>query len=313
VITQLENTLSFPTPHEKQQASGVSSTVEDFVCRRWYGTKCKSAAFFLPLLLAAFGPASVSGQTLSVFDGATPVGLAPGSPAGASALSRFEYKDPFSGNLGIAIPLYHVGGRGDGGFDIVWNFAQTWVAAKRYGGSLPAIPIRRYIDDQEVPAVGGLEIAAAVYIRTGVGFVPCTGPHQAAYGPGITISRIIFRTPNGSEVELIDQNTHAAAYTNANACTISQASVNAGRGTVFNSTDGSAIQFISDSPVLDYLGSSYAETDTKANGLLLFPNGVTYRIDYSCVSWIRDRNGNTTTFDYAPGHGSAAVGSVPVN
>jgi RHS repeat-associated protein len=40
---------------------------------------------------------------------------------------------------------------------------------------------------------------------------------------------------------------------------------------------------------------------TTLSGYLIFPNGTRYRIDNSDVSWIRDRNGNLTTFTYEGG------------
>ena len=95
------------------------------------------------LVLVSVGQ-NIRAQQLSAIDGVTPAGIAPGSPAGSYPLSGFEHYNPFNGALNPAIPLYHVGGRGEAGFDLVWNFQQTWVAAKRYGGASPLIPIDPY-------------------------------------------------------------------------------------------------------------------------------------------------------------------------
>jgi hypothetical protein len=75
------------------------------------------------LFLLAGSPATMSAQTLSVFDGTTPVGLAPSS---VYPVAGFEQYDNFSGTMTPIIPLRHIGGRGEAGFDLVWNLGQTW-------------------------------------------------------------------------------------------------------------------------------------------------------------------------------------------
>jgi YD repeat-containing protein len=52
---------------------------------------------------------------------------------------------------------------------------------------------------------------------------------------------------------------------------------------------------------MDVTSPGYGEADARVSGYLEFPTGVTYRIDNSNISWIRDRNGNTTTFSYTTG------------
>src|SRR5947207_1785151 len=63
-------------------------------------------------LLAVILMANTIAIAQSILDGGTPVGVAPGSPAGAYALSDFESVNLFSGNLNFTLPLLKIGGRG---------------------------------------------------------------------------------------------------------------------------------------------------------------------------------------------------------
>ena len=262
-------------------------------------------SFGLFLAIWACGTAAY-GQSLSVFDGATPAGLAPGSPTGSYALSGFEHHSPFSGVTSVALPLRHIGGRGEAGFDVVWNFNQTWIASKsaQVASTIAIVP---YPVLTEVNGSGynpnGLEAAGAVYAKTGMSFTACSGSSPE---PASTVTRLIFRRPDGTEVELIDQNTHGAAYTIANPCGTQPATYDANRGTIFASTDGSEMVFTADARVLEtkygLLGNvGYGESDVKINGNLQLPNGVTYQVVNSDVVGIRDRNGNVTTIAYNGG------------
>src|ERR1700685_1274340 len=256
----------------------------------------RRCSFFIAIFLKT--GLLVSAQTISVVDGTLPLGV---TPAAAYPLSGFDHYDPFSGALSAAIPLHHIGGRGEAGFDLVWNFQQTWVAAKRYGGSTPFIPIDPYPNNNLVgpQGIAGPLGAGAVFNRTGSSLVSCSNGAPSVLG--ITLARIVFETPDGGQTELIDQNTNGQPYQIQSACTQLPATCDANRGKIFRSTDGSSLEFISDSDVLDNTAPGFGESDAKVSGNLLFPNGVVYRIDNSDVSWIRDRNGNKITFEYNSG------------
>lgn len=250
---------------------------------------------FLLLSLALLSPA----QNISVFDGMTPAGVAPGTPAGVAALSGFEHYNAFSGGMSAGLPLYHVGGRGEAGFDLLWNFPQTWMAQKKSAGSAPFIPVDPYPGSYPAasPNAQYLGAAGAVYTRTGANYVSC-GSGQAV---GSTMTTIIFVTGNGTEINLVDQATNGAAYTVPNACSSSPGTWDAGRGTAFHSMDGSMLQFTADAAVLETNPLGVGNGTAKISGTLQLPNGTTYRIDNSTVSWIRDRNGNKITLDYTNG------------
>ncbi len=148
----------------------------------------------------------------------------------------------------------------------------------------------------------GLGGAGAAYTRTGGTYTTCS----SGYAVGSTLTAIVFVTGSGAEVNLIDQATNGAAYSVPNACTNGSPTWNAGRGTAFHSVDGSMLQFI-DSAVLEQNPKNAAHGAATISGTLQFPSGVTYRIDNSNVSWIRDRNGNKITLSYTNGP------PVPVN
>src|SRR6266498_4485560 len=60
--------------------------------------------------------AIVAGAQTSPTDGSTPLGIAPGAPAGSFALSDFENVNLYNGNLNFQLPLLRVGGRGGAGY-----------------------------------------------------------------------------------------------------------------------------------------------------------------------------------------------------
>jgi YD repeat-containing protein len=230
------------------------------------------------------------------FGGVTAAGLPVSSQS--SSGGGIEHYSPFTGALGMSVPLYHVGGRGDGGFDIVWNLQPNWIA-NRNGGTSSVVAIDPYPSSNiagtsNAYALGG---PGNVYIRTGVTWASCSG----SYLPSSTQTTVVFVTGTGAQINLVDTATGGAPANIANPCGGRPTFPwNQNRGTLFQSNDGSAIQFTADSPVYEqspHTGNGGYGVAT-VNGLMVFSNGVTYRIDNSTVSWIRDRNGNLITLTY---------------
>ena len=251
------------------------------------------------LLVAAPGIQSTYAQRISAFDGATPAGIAPGTPAGSYPLSGFEHYNPFNGGFAPVLPLYHVGGRGEAGIDLVWNFQPNWAAYKQLAGSSAFLAIDPY-PSNNIAGVNsyafGLGSAGAVYARTGASNTSCGTYYPTT--PASTVTRIIYVTGTGTEVDLIDQQTNGAVYTVPNPCSTQWTTANAGRGTAFQSVDGSKLQFTADTAVLEK-NPAGNQGSAAVSGYLRFSNGITYRIDNSNVSWIKDRNGNMITLSYA--------------
>ncbi|MDX6501038.1 MAG: hypothetical protein QOG23_4298 [Blastocatellia bacterium] len=81
---------------------------------------CILAVTFSLLLLA--GVASGQSET----NGATPLGLSPGAPAGSYALSGFDNVNLFNGHMNFRLPLLSVSGRGSAGYRMALPVEQTW-------------------------------------------------------------------------------------------------------------------------------------------------------------------------------------------
>jgi len=90
------------------------------------------------LILFAF--ASVFAQQQST-DGATPLGLAPGAPAGSYSLSNFEDVNLFNGSLNVALPLIKIGGRGEAGYPLTLRVDHKWLVQKESAEGQPPINI----------------------------------------------------------------------------------------------------------------------------------------------------------------------------
>lgn len=83
----------------------------------------------LGLLLVLCGIFSTAGRLwagTSVTDGSTPLGLAPGAPAGSYPLSHLENINLFNGSLNFRLPLLQVGGRGEAGYTMTLPIEQHW-------------------------------------------------------------------------------------------------------------------------------------------------------------------------------------------
>lgn len=236
-------------------------------------------------------------------NGTTPVGLAPGSPAGSYSLSGFETINPYSGNLNFNLPLLGVSGRGGAGTSVQLTINQKWTVKEGQDFGDPY----QYAED-----VWWNEI----YTRDKSYNNPIKlvgrrgGDYLSQYcglGAGWTIyyktlTRLTFTSPDGTEYEMRDQATGGAPYTVPN-CSLNN---NHSRGTVFVSSDGSFATFISDAPIYDDIwgtvgwgNETYGQTFTPS-GYLYTRDGTVYRFDGS-LSWMRDRNGNKMTFTYGSG------------
>lgn len=235
------------------------------------------------LLLFAF--VSVFAQQQST-DGATPLGLAPGAPAGSYPLSDFEDVNLFNGTLNVALPLVKIGGRGEAGYPLTLRVDHKWLVQKESAEGQPPINIYTpqpgwWTDTGWAPvySMGRMETRQGgsrdFVLGSGCGFI-----HRQ------TLTRLTFIAPDGTEYELRDQATNGQPV-NAT-CTAYN------RGTVFVTADGSAATFISDTNIFDYPFDNPA--NAPPTGYMMLRNGTRYRIVGGKVTWMRDRNGNQLTF-----------------
>ncbi len=231
--------------------------------------------------------------------GTTPAGIAPGSPSGSHSLSGFETVNPYNGNLNFSLPLHQVIGRGGMAVPIRLTINQKWVGQTEtddYGNGPQTFPYAEYQWWNEwFWKDKGYGPGRLTGRRTGLAGSTCPGIGWHQYSPSLT--RLTFTTPDGTEYDLVDD-AHKGKPLDTGYC--NPGPTGASRGTVFVTTGGHAVTFISDTTIYDNL---WAEQETRLypSGYLMMPDGTRYRIDEGKISWQRDRNGNKITFTYESG------------
>src|SRR5262245_23806402 len=117
---------------------------------------------------------------------------------------------------------------------------------------------------------------------------------QGIRTPGSALTRIVFTAPDGSEYQLVDDQTNGQVR--------SGGAFPYNRGRNFHSIDGSAMTFISDADIIENFGGYNSDQSTQnPSGYLLFSDGARYRVVDGLIVWIRDRSGNQTNFSYDDG------------
>jgi YD repeat-containing protein len=251
--------------------------------------------FVLMLLLLFAGNGSA--QTSSTTDGSTPLGTAPGAPAGSYSLNGFDNVNLFNGNNNFALPIFGVGGRGGAHYSMMLPIEQKWTVNKIYDGL--------YEVDRYVP-VGNWWTGLPPGYGPGVLQGRQTGsqPNTCTYFMNghtyrqnvnnTTLTRLTFTGPDKTEYEFRDQLTGGQPQPRT-ACTPAGTG-GASRGTVFTTADGTAATFISDATIFDFYLPG--QSIVYPSGYLMMRDGLRYRIDNGLVTWMRDRNGNRLTFTY---------------
>jgi hypothetical protein len=245
----------------------------------------------LLLILLACG-ASAQTQT-GPTDGQTPLGLAPGAPAGSYALSDLDQVNLFNGNLSFGVPIGHIGGRGAAGYTMMVRPLSTrWRVWRN--------PIMQ-CGQHGCQVIGYQFYATQNWWETVPNAAPGIvvgryGGDSSTYSSGCSMNvwstattRITFTAADGTEYELRDQLLGGQPKPwLGNSCT-----QGALRGKVFVSGDGSAVTFISDTDYYDQIDAS--PQTFFPSGYLLFRDGTRYRIDAGQVSSLQDTNGNRVT------------------
>jgi len=222
-------------------------------------------------------------------DGATPLGLSPGAPAGSYPLSDFEDVNLYNGTLNFSLPMVKIAGRGEAEYSLMLRVDHKWLVQKEASDGQPPVniytPMPGWWTDTgwaQVYSMGRMETRQGGSRDFVLGSGGCGYIHRQ------TLTRLTFIAPDGTEYELRDQATNGQPVLAT--CTAYN------RGSVFVTADGSAATFISDIPISDY------QYDNPANippsGYMMLRNGTRFRVDGGKVSWMRDRNGNKLTFTY---------------
>ena len=246
----------------------------------------------LPVLVILLLCLTVQAQsTQSRLDGYTPTELQQGSPADSYPLSGFESISNYTGNLNVALPLMHIGGRGAAGHTMTMPISNKW-------------EVIRGSDSQGIADDVSFRAGDVIYVGYSPGWliatsamdIPAPGTSCPPNSFRLFLTRLRFIMPDGTEVQLHDKKYQGAGVS----VNVSCAPTVPNRGKVFVSDDGESMTFISDTDILDQPSYAQGTQDLSTSGVLLMKDGTRYRIDSSKVSWIRDRNGNKVTYTYEP-------------
>lgn len=252
-----------------------------------------STVIFVRLLVFALGLTFFAAVTSAqqATDGATPLGLSSGSPAGSYAVSDFESVNLYNGTLSFQMPLLKVAGRGGAGYPAMIRLEQKWLVNKQQNG--PGVPTSYWAEpnwwNNEGGGMARTYTAGGLHIRQG---------HSEQFDLGCngyyiyrqTVTRLTFSAPDGTEYEMRDQQTNGKPIQQA----LCGSAFN--RGKVFVTSDGSAATYISDTDITDlYYNGLY---DHDLNGYLLLRDGTRFRVEAGKIKWMRDRNGNKLTFTH---------------
>jgi RHS repeat-associated protein len=259
--------------------------------------------FRLPLLLLCFCASIVTAQSQAPFfqpssAAFTPLTEQPGAPAGSYPLSGFDNVNLFNGHLSFNFPLMQIGGRGHAGYTMMLNIEQHWQV------QTVAVPTCDF-SGCTYPESNYRYIANPIW-WTGIrpGFSPGVlqgrqSGSDAFFSAGCantiynkTLTRLTFTAPDGTELELRDQQTGGQPLQGVGCFG------GPSRGKVFVSADGSSVTFISDAPISDDRQPNPGVV-LSPSGFLLMKDGTRYRIDSGKTSWIQDTNGNRVSFTYA--------------
>jgi len=267
-------------------------------------TRYRLFAVFTLLVFRVLAPVPVAAQSIATpYLGFTQSGLGGGPAAGGFPLSGLDHVDLMSGAMSLRIPLLQIGGRGAAGFTMFYTVTSPWAVSREQKISGPCFPsyLCHYTDWYYVdrkywaPLHYNLTPGFLVARHAGVDNQEC----QSATGRfDRMLTRLTFVASDGSETELVDAIYNGQPKGLNGDCYTGQS-----RGTVWYSTDGSAMTFISDAPISDETFFAI----TRPSGNLMMKDGTKYRIDEGRVTSIRDRNGNVITFSYPGGWGEIVI------
>ncbi|MGH9754155.1 MAG: hypothetical protein ACREA2_15360, partial [Blastocatellia bacterium] len=251
----------------------------------------RSFGISLLLLLSLSGAQAQTSPT----DGTTPLALTPGAPAGSYALSGFDNVNLYNGHLNFSLPLLSIGGRGGAQMTLPLPIERTWRieenAVPEPGGGFSTSYIAQPNWWMGLEPYGLGKLAAR---HAGEGETSCGGRNLYV----ITLTRLTFTAPDGTEYELRDQQSNGQPARPDISC-----AEEVSRGRVFITADGTAATFISDTIIYDQItnpGPTGGPDFSSPSGFLMMRDGTRYRIDNGQVSWLIDRNGNKVTITYGP-------------
>ena len=244
------------------------------------------------VILTICATATVSAQSMS---GSTPIAMAPGSPAGSYQLGTFDSVNYYSGSINFNLPLLTVGGRGGVQVPVSvpitrrpWH-EEYWTETVPYNGEGHG-ETHYYPTTQWWSAETRLGIPVLAARRAGSSVRDCGEGFGVMYG--ITLTRLTFTAPDGTEYELRDTATGGRPFTRS--CSPAATS----RGKNFATADGSSAVFVSDADIVDPVDSNDDPNQDYPSGILILRDGTKYKIVAGVPAWVMDRNGNKITYSH---------------
>src|SRR3712207_4675536 len=255
---------------------------------------------FAAVVLLAFASAYVSAQTQGVTDGSTPSALTAGAPTGSYSLSGFETVNPYNGGLNFSLPLVSIGGRGGAAYTITLRVDQKWSIRKDIspGHSANYYPAPGWVKQEGLGVMDQTYSVGKLSVRQAASRDFFLVNSTCGYVQRLTLTRLTFTAPDGTEYELRDTLRNGAAHlTDSSTC---QPGQYYSRGKVFVTSDGSSATFIADSDVTDYPYNN--PENSPPSGVMILKDGTRFRVGGGVnggrIDWMRDRNGNLVTFGY---------------
>ena len=264
---------------------------------RRFSVSCISNLLTLSLCLSLI---CVAGYGQSPTDNSTPLSMTPGSPAGSYPLGDFDTVNLFNGHLVFTLPLMSMGGRGGMSIPVVYRHEQTWRVESFIPCWMDGFPCATYWYPTYNWWNGNIKYYAPLrlnYRTAQHGLSGCFD--ETRNKPEFSRTTLILTMADGTEYELIDQNTGGKPHRLPPGCDPSW-TPSENRGRVWVTADGSSATFISNQVSHDNGGVSLT-------GDLYMRDGTQYRIEggtvdegEGAVKWMRDRNGNEFEFTYTP-------------
>lgn len=221
----------------------------------------RTSAFVL-----ALAACSLVGTLEAQDDRTTPLGVAPGAPAGSYPLSDLERINLFNGSLSFYLPLLTIGGRGEVSHTVGLTIERHWGVM--------------HVSETDPRLVPRFDWWRGIRPGFGPGVMRSYRDFEDLAGVIHYLTRMTFTTPDETQYEFRDTEMEGQPWPN----------VVEPRGQIFHTSDGAAMTFVSDAPIT---------TAGVEAGRLLFRDGRQYRIDGGLVTSIRDRSGNLMQFQYA--------------
>lgn len=240
--------------------------------------------------------------------GTTSAGNAPGSPVGSYQLTGIDNINYYNGSLNFTLPITSIGGRGEAGTASIFRINRIWSVQTYYGGLVGG-----YQHSPNPNTYSNVPKYGPGYVEEQMGgevYIPCELEGPPTGGFARTRNNIVFTDANGNRYELRDTiyDGKPIQTPGGEICYPNVQGVS--RGKIFVAKDGSGITYISDTDIKE---NSLLTIVNTISGYILMPNGTKYRIEHGMVKWIKDRNGNQTSFTYvneSPGNNPRQLATI---